>query len=300
MRIAVLDSSQSFSPTPPGPMSGTFLQERGPVNYGGLWVLQSFLSSELQLGFAACSSWDLFHSEPLIKVLQKQSSQYMLFIDSKMASCRDECHQDVLVYSLQSPYLNHKLLLEPFLQPSEADCPSKDWGASLTPLIQAPLCSPFYINSLLPFSSPSSGWDESEPLFCGEKHHHAKSWYPRSPLSTLSSSVLSTRASLISIVRQDNYHITYERQTVSIESFIRHTTVKWVALTTQPTSLYFYPLFFPSFPLYWHTSVPHHYAELLLAVNQMLLFMPARELTSRCGYALFLKHLFPFEWKPPN
>lgn len=49
LRIAVLDSSQSFSPAPPGPTSGTFLQEPGPVNYEPSLGSYNFPSSELQL-----------------------------------------------------------------------------------------------------------------------------------------------------------------------------------------------------------------------------------------------------------
>lgn len=42
--------------------------------------------------------------------------------------------------------------------------PLKDFGASLGPLIQAPLHSPFHIKGLSQFSNPSSGWDESDPV----------------------------------------------------------------------------------------------------------------------------------------
>ena len=104
---------------------------------------------------------------------------------------------------MQSPYLNQKLLLEPFLQPSEADCPSKDLGASLRPLIQAPLCPPFQIKDLSQFHSPSSGRDESDPVANMETRLDMPSPDVLGALSTLSSSVLSKRASLINSVRQD-------------------------------------------------------------------------------------------------
>lgn len=58
--------------------------------------------------------------------------------------------------------------------------------------------------------------------------------------------------------------------------------------------------FSPNFPLYCNDLVQKHIMELLPAVKQMLLLMLARELTSRCGYALLLKHFLPLEWKSPN
>lgn len=97
---------------------------------------------------------------------------------------------------MQSPYLNHKLLLEPFLQPSEADCPSKDLGASPRPLIQAPLCSPFQIKDLSQFRNPSSGWEESDPVANMETSMDMPSPDVLGAFSTLSSSAPSKRASL--------------------------------------------------------------------------------------------------------
>ena len=101
---------------------------------------------------------------------------------------------------MQPPYLNHKLLLEPFLQPSKAEWPSKALGAPLGPLTQAPLCSPFPITDLSQCTCPSSGWDEPDPAANMETSTDTPSPDVLGALSTLSSSGLSRRASLINTV----------------------------------------------------------------------------------------------------
>lgn len=168
MRTGVLDPSQFLLPVPPGPTAGTFLQEDGPVNYEWSLSTYHFPSSKTQLCSAASSSWDISHWDSLIRVPQKESSsQYMVHIDSRTPSCRYEYHRHELV--LHSANLNHKLLLEPFLQPSEAQHPAKDLGAFLRPLTR----------HHAQFTSPSSDLASSHHR---DNYGHQDLACPRSPL----------------------------------------------------------------------------------------------------------------------